>query len=367
MNKIKLCIDARVLQFESNGISRYLRENVYNLCCYDNIEIFLISNRKILIDKSLLSNNVHIIEDMKRTSIPGTVWLHVFMNGFLDSIKPNVYWGPNQILPFNKRKDIKYILTAHDLVHVFYPETMTFLNKMIFNLSYGRSIKHADKILAISETTRNDFIKVNGIEFEDKIQTIYLGGAEKFQRNSLFEDKEDKSIFILGSLEPRKNIAHFLDVFEEALKLDPEIKLYITGAEKWKSKDIVDRINSDILKSNVFLLGYLTDHEIENYLNKSKLFVFPSVYEGFGLPLIEAQGKILILASRIPVFEELNESFNNLNFLELSNSIFENAGYVIDLLKNEKISELKHDCIEKFTWKNSSNNLLETMFKLVNS
>lgn len=364
MNKIKLCIDARVLQFESNGISRYLRENVYNLCCYDNIEIFLISNRKILIDKSLLSNNVHIIEDIKRTSIPGTVWLHVFMNGFLDSIKPNIYWGPNQILPFNKLKDIKYIVTAHDLVHVFYPETMTFLNKMIFNLSYGRSIKYADKILAISETTRNDFIKVNGIEFEDKIQTIYLGGAEKFQRNSLFEDKEDKSIFILGSLEPRKNIAYFLDVLEEALKLDPEIKLYITGAEKWKSKDIVDRINSDIFKSNVFLLGYLTDQEIENYLNKSKLFVFPSVYEGFGLPLVEAQDKLLILASKIPVFEELSKSFENLFFLDLDQSIQFNAAQIVSLLENNNISKLKDNCYDLFTWKNSANELRELLLDL---
>lgn len=368
MQKIKICIDARVLESENHGISRYLRENIYWLSKKENIEIFLISNKKIILKDFICLDNIHIIEDNLYKKIPGTIWLIFFANRIINKIKPDLFWGPAHILPVYKFKNIKYVVTVHDIVHIFFPETMNTYNKYISKILFKRSMVSADLIFSVSETTKKDLLRnISDIRCE-KVVVNYLGGAEKFSKYSRKEEKKDKvkKIFLLGSLEPRKNINYFLRVFKECLDIDPNIHLYITGSVSWKSTKSMELINSKDLGKNVTILGFISDEEIEKSLNKFDLLVIPSIYEGFGLPLIEAQGKINILVSNIDVFKEIGRFFNDINYLDLNKNVSDNALNILKVLSSNSECSLKSNSYELFTWEYSSNVLYNKIIELFN-
>ncbi|MFV5348168.1 glycosyltransferase family 4 protein [Acinetobacter soli] len=363
MKKIKICIDSRALCHKSNGISRYIRHNIYELSKYKNLEIHLVSNKEIFIDKNLCSNKIYIHEDLSKRYLPGTMWVQLYIYSLIKKIEPDIYWGTSHILPIFKNNNIKYLLTIHDMVHKKFPNTMTIYNKIVNKIFFKKSIGVADKIVCVSKSTSLDLHKYYPELNKDKTEIIYLGGIENFEKK--YGNRNNKNIFILGSLEPRKNIKYILDIMKELVKIDSEIMLYLTGAQSWKANDIFEDINSDIIRNNVKILGYISDEEINYYFNNSRIFVFPSLYEGFGLPLIEASGKTKILVSDIPVFKELGEFFNNLSFLNINIKPENNIHYILELLENNDVSELKENSYDIFTWKFSAKKIYVCMHNLL--
>lgn len=352
---MKICIDARVLESENHGISRYLRENVYWLSQKKNVEIYLISNKKIITNGLNDLGNVKVIEDSLYQKVPGTIWLNFFANRLVKQIAPDFFWGPAHILPYAKVSNVKYIVTIHDLVHIFFPETMTVYNKYVSKFFFKKSVTDADLILSVSATTKKDILNNFHNLSLNKIVVTYLGGAEKFKKLIATKQKEKiKRIFMLGSLEPRKNINYFLHLFKEMLKVDSNIHLYLTGSASWKSSETLKILNTNELENKVTVLGFISDEEIEKKLNEFDLLVIPSIYEGFGLPLIEAQSKINILISDIEVFRELGSFFDKMNYLDLNKSIKHNSEQIVKILSDQNICSLKSEYFELFTWKYSS-------------
>lgn len=199
-------------------------------------------------------------------------------------------------------KKAKTILTIHDLSFEYFPETFSWKRRLWhFFINTPKLARQVDKIIAVSQSTRDDIIKNYQIS-PTKIEVIYNGISDNFKivdRNNpkLLEIKEKYDlpfnfILFLGTFEPRKNIEGLIKAYEKMRKeknkdLD-KYKLVIAGAEGWKSKKIKESIWKSKFKKDIILLNFIDDEDKVYVYSLAALFVYPSFFEGFGLPPLEA-------------------------------------------------------------------------------
>ncbi len=217
----------------------------------------------------------------------------------------DIFFMPNIIFGSVSRKT-KLILTIHDLSFERYPQTFSWKRRLWHIFINAKKIcRRADKIIAVSGSTKNDLESFYGIPGE-KIQIIYSGVADKFRvisRNDekLVRTKEKyglpyKFILYLGTIEPRKNIIGIIQAFDQlqkfAEKNDSEeiskYKLVIAGSQGWLSEKIFMEIEKSVHKDKIMAASFIADEDKEYVFNLASLFVYPSFFEGFGFPPLEA-------------------------------------------------------------------------------
>ncbi len=202
--------------------------------------------------------------------------------------------NPSQIPTFFGANQL-YIITVHDLTPIIFPKEHKSGKSLIYKLFFPRTLKSADKIIAVSYSTKQDLIKYFKIA-DNKIKVIHLASDEKFHPlDSEIVNKFKKNhninfpfILYVGTLEPRKNIPTLIEAFYNLRKYNLPHKLVITGKKGWKYKLIFETIEKLNLQNNVIFTGYLPDEDLPALYNAADLFVYPSIYEGFGLPPLEA-------------------------------------------------------------------------------
>ena len=219
----------------------------------------------------------------------------------LASHKPEIYHEPNY-LPFDF--DGPTILTIHDLSYLRYPETHPDLRVRIMNKLLPRAIERAAHLLADSEFTRREVMETFGVA-PDRITTTLLGVSKSFYPRSAGEcaavlRRHDLThrgyVLAVGTLEPRKNL---LQVIRAYVGLPSRVArrypLVIVGGSGWKSENTDAELNALVIDKRARRLGYVHEDELPVIYSGARMFVFPSLYEGFGLPAAEA------MASGVPV------------------------------------------------------------------
>jgi glycosyltransferase involved in cell wall biosynthesis len=287
---MRIGIDVGILREKARGVGYYLVNLLENFSQISKDDSFyLYSARPILYDFSK-GQNWH--NHFGTIPLPGSFWLQTQGKHFIKKDQIDVLYAPAHVIPLKLPQKVRSVLAVHDLVSICYPETMANYNRFIHNIFFKSSIKNASHIITMSESTKQSIVDHFGIA-PDKITVIYEGISTKFQRC----DKNDiepvlarhklKNPYILsvGTLEPRKNYLVLLKAFKQ---LDNDIDLVIVGKKGWKSQEIFDTIDRLELHNRVKILGYVNDNDIPYLYNGAELFVFPSFYEGFGLPLLEA-------------------------------------------------------------------------------
>jgi len=158
-----------------------------------------------------------------------------------------------------------------------------------------RTLKTADKIITVSNSTKNDLMNHFNIP-KEKIRVIFEAADEKFKSLNNKETKEVKYkyhlnfpfILYVGGLAVHKNIPALIKAFYKVKKKGIQHKLVITGTKRWKYKEIFETIDKLDLQNDVVFTGYVSDEDLPALYNAADLFVYPSIYEGFGLPPLEA-------------------------------------------------------------------------------
>ncbi len=279
----------------------------------------------------------------------------------------DIWFSPN--LHFTAlSKDIVQILTVHDLTFRFFPEFFTSKQRLV---KAEKAIHRANLILVPSWNTKRDIIKFYNSD-PNKIQVIYPGlsshikpsGAEQ---KTIVKNKfnlPERFFLFVGAYEPRKNLLSLLQAFEKvhAENTDP-VHLVIAGAPGWKNKLVFDYIQRSNFKDKIHCLGYVTEREKTVLYELAETFIYPSHYEGFGFPVLEAMalGTPVITSHRSSLTEIAGNSTTLVNPLDPNDL----ALAMKTLLNSKELRDRQRKngqaAALEFTWEKSAENFLSAL------
>lgn len=276
-------------RFVINGLARIYPKNTYKLFSPKPFS-------NTIRDKIVKSDSVESL--IKETSKP--FWRS---HGIVKDIvkqQIDIYHGLSNELPFgiNKTK-VKTVVTIHDLIFLRHPEFYPLVDRKIYDIKARYACRVADKIVAVSECTKRDIIHFYGTD-ANKIEVVYQGCFAQFkeqiddvQKNEVATKYNLPPNFLLsiGSIEDRKNIL----LIVKALKYLPKVHFVAIGKQREYTQKVKAYISQNNLTDRVHFLHNVSIDDMPAILRLADIFVYPSLYEGFGIPIIEA------LSAGVPV------------------------------------------------------------------
>jgi glycosyltransferase involved in cell wall biosynthesis len=206
----------------------------------------------------------------------------------------DIFHSPDFVLPPLHRA--RTLVTVHDLSFIRYPECADVNLRAYLNKVVPRSVHRADLVLADSQNTKDDLVELLGVE-ANKIEVIYPGVEERFrpiEDQTVLEQVRrrynlpPRFILGLGTLQPRKNFATLVEAFADLRFAICDLRLVIAGGKGWLYDEIFVAVERLGLEEQVVFPGFVADEDLPALYNLAELFVFPSLYEGFGMPPLEA-------------------------------------------------------------------------------
>lgn len=347
---MKLVIDLRMINV--SGIGTYLK-NIIPLIVerYNDIEV--LGNAKELQsfawakDLKIIEFNEKIYSIKEQFEFPKVI------------PTCDIFWCPHFNVPLLPIKAKKIITTIYDVNHLSGINKSSFLKEQYAKVLYKNATKKSDTIITISEFSKAEIIKYTHVN-SNKIQLIYCGvNQENFSKQNIEVEQlqlPKKYILYVGNVKPHKNLITLLKAYSIlSNEFKNQYKIVIVGKKEGfitKENEIFEFIDQNNLKENIFFTGYIQDNQVPNVYKKASLFVFPSMYEGFGLPILEAMCcNIPVISSDAASLKEVGgdavEYFSPLDYKQLATKIqivLQNP-----TLQNQLISKGKLQ-IEKFSW-----------------
>lgn len=278
-----------------------------------------------------------------------------------------IYHAHNYFLPYKLNKPS--VVSIYDSVYKLFPNTMDGKNLALLNRIMPRSLTDSTKILTISKNSKHELINLLNVE-PSKISIAYPGIDEtiyytipKNITKSTLEHLNIKRPFLLyvGTLEPRKNIERIIEAYAAIGCYHKEYDLVLAGSIGWKSEEIFNKIKKYSLSNKIHITGYISQQEQVALYNAATCFLFPSLYEGFGMPPLEA------MACGCPVItsntSSLPEVVGDAGILINPLSTDELAVAISKVLDDEKVQNLmkerNKEQVKKFSWHNTAVSVLE--------
>ena len=203
----------------------------------------------------------------------------------INSLQPDIVLEPSHFGPFQISKSIKRVTVIHDLTPLSHPQYHKVGSYFAHKLLLPNIIKLSSLILTNSKNTKNDILKRYPLG-KGKTRFIHLAPNNISQNDTTTDLAFGKYILSVGTIEPRKNHIQLVEAFERISNL--KLKLIIVGSIGWKSKPIIARINNSPRRGQIQILDNVDDHALAGLYKNAILSVYPSHYEGFGLPILES-------------------------------------------------------------------------------
>ncbi len=305
ISKIKIGFEAKRLFHNKTGLGNYCRNLVNQLSeFYPKNEYFLYNPQKKR--KELFKpNNVNVLEKNPNSKLNKyffNYWRQFSITKDLKIDNIDIFHGLSGEIPYGlKQNKIKSVVTIHDLIFMIYPDFYNFFDRKLHYFKFKKACNQSDHIIAITEQTKNDIIKFFDVN-PNKISIIYQGCNNAFKIKYSEIQKEqialkfnlpEKFVLNVGTIEERKNIFEVVKAIKEIKETD--IPLVIIGKKTKYSQNIEKYIIENNMQNQVFFLNGISIIELAIIYQLATIFIYPSLYEGFGIPIIEA------LFSKTPV------------------------------------------------------------------
>jgi glycosyltransferase involved in cell wall biosynthesis len=346
------------------------------------------------------------------------LWTYTKLPQELKKDKPDILFMPIQSVPFFKKpKNLKIVVTVHDLAFLLFPDHFTKKDRFLLNFHTKRAVQMADAIIAPSEATKKDIIKFYGTE-ENKIKVIYHGVNDHCHSDTLrgnwFETSskmfpiqakqydtskqkervtnpfpQDKIkviyhgvapnskvqipnssvsnpyILFVGTIQPRKNLIRLIEAFEiiksRRNEVMPDLKLIIAGGKGWMANETYEKAKKSKFSKDIIFKGKVSDEDLAKLYQNALMFVLPSLYEGFGLPVLEAMsyGVPCIVSDN----SSLTEIVDDHALLVNANSSDDIAQKISMFLNNDFLrkdfAQRSLENIKEFSWEKAGKETLE--------
>lgn len=288
--------DAKRVFHNSTGLGNYSREIVNALSSqYPEHQYYLYNPKpgKKTLFESTQKNVVERLPSSAFDKFFYNLWRQKNIVGDLKNDKIDLFHGLSGEIPVGlASRHIRTVVTIHDLIFVRFPEYFKFIDRKIYFRKFKYAAEHADHIIAISEQTKQDIVDFLGAP-EDKISVIYQSCDQVFkqfydenQKLQLIKKHELPEHFVLsvGTVEPRKNL---LSVVKAMKNVDSH--LVVVGSTKSKyATEVMEYIKAEGLEAKVRFLKGISNEELAMLYQLTSVFIYPSLFEGFGIPIIEA-------------------------------------------------------------------------------
>ncbi len=291
---IRLCVDARMVN--NSGIGVYTRKYIDFLLADNTINVGLIGKENELVPYFGLPQRWHLIEaDIPIYSVQEQVKLPLLIPAC------DLFWSPHYNIPLLPIKAKKRLVTIPDVFHLAHLGSLTIAQRMYAKLVTNAAAWQSDKILTISTFSEREIVRYTGIK-EDKIKTIYLGLDRRLFRYIADEHIQQRVreqyqlpkryILFVGNVKPNKNLRALINAFAKLAGTIPDVYLLIAGKKDGfitgDSTLFAQIEQNDVLKKRIVFSGYVANEDLPVLYSMASVFAFPSLYEGFGFPPLEA-------------------------------------------------------------------------------
>lgn len=336
-------------------------------------------HRYILIDHrrkqtSFKEQFEQVIVDLPRFPIRVSRWNLQIVPQVLPQF--DLVFSPGLYGPLRIPKGVASVMVVHDLTKYLFPNFFPFnpVQKVLDLLVYPAMLRRYGHLITVSKTTRQDLMTLFKVD-KEKITVAYHGAEEAFQPLSLQNAEESLRqshnirkpfILSLGTLEPRKNIPTLLKAFDAIMDQIPH-DLVLVGQKGWKWEPIFREMERPKLKGRVHWVGYVSDPERVSFYNAADFLAYPSWYEGFGMPLLEAmQCGCPVITSRV---SSMPEVVGDAGLLIDPHRVEDLQEAMLRLVQepglSEKLRLAGFEQAKKFSWETSAKITLEVFEKIV--
>jgi glycosyltransferase involved in cell wall biosynthesis len=309
------------------------------------------------------------------------LWTHLRLNRELRRDPPDLLFVPSHVIPI--RCPVPAVVTVHDLGYLYYPEAHRPFDRWYLDWTTRRHARGAARVIADSEATRADLLEHYGAD-PSRVEVIYPGRDEAMQRvgdlTVLAEVKARYGIngdylLYLGTLQPRKNLMRLVSAFaqiqptiqrqnrerERTHATDAPLYLVLAGHKGWHHGALVRRVNALGLRSRVLFPGYVAHEDKAALISGALALVFPSLYEGFGIPVLEAMAcGVPVLTSNV---SSLPEVAGDAALLVDPLSEDDIAAGMASLVENQDVQrmliERGYAQVQRFSWQRAADQLWE--------
>lgn len=365
---MKIGFDAKRFFHNKTGLGNYSRDLIRIISTFYPDHLYFLFTPKLPKNYTKTNNAITLAPKGVFKKLK-SIWRSYFIKNDIKKSKIDIFHGLSGEIPFGVSKNVKLVVTIHDLIFVRYPNLYSFWDRKIHYYKFKFASKRADLIIAISEQTKLDIIDFLKIPSE-KIQVVYQGCSPAFKEIYSNAEKEtviskfnlpSKFILNVGTIEPRKNALSIV----KAIK-NTEIKLVLIG-KKTKYFDEIQLFEKEHKMDNLLHLSNVSQKELAIIYQLATVFVYPSIFEGFGIPIIEALfSKTPVITTNSGVFPEAGGEnsiyVNPYNIEELSEKI---KLLYFDSDLRTKISNQGIIYAEKFLDENIAKNIIDLYNKLL--
>lgn len=371
---MRIAIDTTAMPVQRVGAGNY----ILNLACkiVENIgqnECVIFTNARAMHDFMAIKSRATFISLTGNSRFQRILWEQFRLPALVRSNRVDLLHSPHYTVPLVL--DCKSVVTFHDMTFFIYPQMHKTYKNIFFRTMMRLSAKRADAIIADSESTRQDILRILKIA-PSRVTVVPLGVLPNYrpvlqtQMIEVIRHKyklPERVILYVGVLEPRKNLLMLVRAFKKLVHRGLPHSLAIVGRKGWMYEELFRSITRLELQDRIIFTGYVPEEELPLFYNIADVFVYPSVYEGFGLPVLEAMacGTPVVTSNVSSMPEIVGETgilVNPFDEQELANAI---ERVVTDPALS---SELRHKGLmraSQFTWEQTALNTIAVYERVV--
>ncbi len=373
---MKIVVNTRLLiENKLEGIGWFTFETL-KIICQNNPEhqfVFLFDRKYS--EEFIFSDNIRpiVIGPPARHPVLWYIWYEFSVRRILKQEKPDVFLSPDGFLSlFSKVKSIPVI---HDINFFHRPQDLPFTSRFFYNKFFPKYARKAIQIVTVSEYSKQDIVKAYGIN-PDKISVVYNGcntlytPIKEEEKNKIrleYTDGEEYFIYI-GSMHPRKNLPRLFKAFEEfKKKTKSKLKLLLVGEKMFMTKDVELELLNMQYENDVVFTGRLIPEKLKNVLSSAFAMAFVPLYEGFGIPALEAMySDVPVITSNVSSLPEVTgdaavyaDPFSVESICNAMVKVYEDIDLRQNLIEKGRIQR------NKFSWAKTADKLWDVILKSV--
>lgn len=360
---MRIGIDGRVLDRKITGTGRYLINLLMELPnCDSKNEYYIFTNSNLPLDK-----NYYKIIRYKESILPlklySPFWVNIVLPKLVKQYELDILFQPNVFAPIKKVDRVKYISVVHDSIYKIYNEYHPLSYRIYKSIFLPASVRSSDLVITVSEQSKKDLMRYDNIP-ENKLRIVHNTAAYHFKpiNKTVTEFNQlkrelgipEQYLLFVGALEKRKNVLGIIKILDLLREKGSQLKLVLVGKPGHRAKEILPEINKR--KEFITQINFVTDEQLNKLYNYSFAFLFPSYYEGFGIPPLEAMqcGTPVLAAANSSLLEVvgdggiLHAADDYMSFVE-SIVLLENNEALYQKMKTKALQQAKRFSINKVT------------------